>query len=67
MHFTGFLTLSLLEKGYQHQQPNHYLIEKGHLRSKQAISFGRGFLKNRHLCFESSHSLESSLRSLSTM
>ena len=40
MHFTGILTLFLLEKGYQHQQPNHYLIKKGHLCSKQAISFG---------------------------
>ena len=27
----------------------------------------RGFLKNRHPCFELSHSVESSLRSLSTM
>ena len=27
----------------------------------------RGFLKNRHRCFELSHSEESSLRSLSTM
>ena len=27
----------------------------------------RGFLKNRHACFELSHSIESSLRSLSTL
>ena len=27
----------------------------------------RGFLKNRHPCFELSHSIESSLRSLSTL
>ena len=28
---------------------------------------GRGFLKNQHTCFELSHSIESSLRSLSTL
>ena len=27
----------------------------------------RGFLKNRHACFELSHTIESSLRSLSTL
>ena len=27
----------------------------------------RGFLKNRHACFELSHSIEASLRSLSTL
>ena len=31
------------------------------------LNFGRGFLKNRHACFELSHSIESSLRSLSTL
>ena len=31
------------------------------------LSRPRGFLKNRHLCFESSHSIESSLRSLSNL
>ena len=60
-----YIRASILSLQYVSHMYFHIFCQTFSSHSKNSLC--RGFLKNRHPCFELSHSVESSLRSLSTM